>query len=125
MDEAELRDLLRGRLYIELQLFKDRLLRQDKEIIYQSAYEIEICTDIYEVLQEDMEEMRGSALRALLHQESGIIQGIYYEWLVWEDGFYEEFRKYVREKAGIERKIDTEICGEEVKADGHGYDKAA
>lgn len=125
MDEAELRDLLRGRIYIELQLFKDRLLRQDKEIIYQSAYEIEICTDIYEVLQEEMEEMRGSALRALLHQESEIIQGIYHEWLVWEDGFYEEFRKYVREKAGIERKIDTEICGEEVKADGHGYDKAA
>lgn len=125
MDAGKLRDLLRGRLYIELQLFKDRLLQQDKDTIYQRAYEIEICTDIYEVLQEDMEEMGEETLRAFLYQKKGILKGLYREWLTWEDGFYEEFRKYVRGKAGIGRKTDGGMCREEMDAGEEGYDKAA
>ncbi len=125
MDAKELRDLLRGRLYIELQLFKDSLLMQEKDAIYQSAYQIEIYADIYEVLQSDMDEMGKGALRALLYKRSGILEEIYQEWLSWDDGFFEEFRGFVREKAGIAQSGNDGIYGKEEIADGQEHDKAA
>lgn len=123
MGRKELEDLLRGRLYIELQLFKDMLLTQDKDAIYRSACQIEIYADIYEVLQSDMDRMGEDVLRGLLYQETGILRGIYQEWLSWDDGFFECFRRFVMEKAGI--TPDIEICREEGGADGQGFDKAA
>lgn len=125
MDAKELRELLRGRLYIELQLFKDLLLIQDKDAIYQSACQIERYADIYEVLQADMDEMGEEALRALLHQRSGILEEIYQEWLSWDDGFFEEFREFVREKAGILQNRNDGIYRKEGIADGQEHDKAA
>ena len=46
MDENELRDLLSKRLYIELQLFRDSMLRKEKEDIFKSSYEIEIYVNL-------------------------------------------------------------------------------
>lgn len=38
MDESEMRDLLSKRLYLELQLFKDSVLRKEKEDIFKSSF---------------------------------------------------------------------------------------
>ena len=55
MDLKELKDLLLKRLHIELQLFKDSILRQSKEEVYKSSYKIEVFVNSYEILVEDME----------------------------------------------------------------------
>lgn len=49
MDVKELKKLLLDRLYLELQLFKDATLQQEKEEIYKSSYKIETFTNIYDI----------------------------------------------------------------------------
>ena len=40
MDIEGLKELLLNRLYIELQIFKERKMRQEKEEIFKDSYEI-------------------------------------------------------------------------------------
>ena len=49
MDEKELKELLRERLHMELQLFKDSMLLKEKEDIFRASYEIEIYVNLYEI----------------------------------------------------------------------------
>lgn len=50
MDEKELRELLRARLHMELQLFKDFMFQKEKVDIFKSSYRIEIYVNLYEIL---------------------------------------------------------------------------
>ena len=94
MDIKELRDLLSKRLYIELQLFKDSKLRQEKEDIFKSSYEIEIYVNLYEVLLAYLGDLQENAIRGLLNLKFGILEFLYQEWLTREDGFLDELRAY-------------------------------
>ncbi|MEZ3462623.1 MAG: DUF3848 domain-containing protein [Lachnospiraceae bacterium] len=90
MDLKELRDLLLKRLHIELQLFKDSILRQSKEEVYKSSYKIEVFVNSYEILVEDMEGLDEDTVRGLLYQNFGILDFLYQEWLTREDCVFDE-----------------------------------
>ena len=92
MDLKELKDLLLKRLHIELQLFKDSILRQPKEEIYKSSYKIEVFVNSYEILLEDMERLDGDTVRGLLYQNFGILDFLYQEWLTREDCIFDELK---------------------------------
>ncbi len=107
MVEKELRELLRARLHMELQLFKDSMLQQGKEDIFQASYRIEIYVNLYEILLVHKENLQGSMIRELLGLGFGILDHLYQEWLDREDSFYVELKEYAcRELEMIPGKVD-------------------
>ena len=57
MDEKGLRELLLQRLHMELLLFKDSMLRKEKEDIFKDSYKIEVYVDLYEVFVENAADL--------------------------------------------------------------------
>ena len=107
MDDKELRELLRARLHMELQLFKDSMLQQGKEDIFQASYRIEIYVDLYEILLAHVENLQGGMIRELLGLGFGILDHLYQEWMDREDSFYVELKEYAcRELKKIPGKVD-------------------
>lgn len=94
MDVEVLRDLLRKHLYLELQLFKDAMLRQKKEI-YKVSYEIEFYVNAYEIPIEETEYLGEAIVCGLLYNNQGILTFLYQEWLGQEDSSFDELQKYV------------------------------
>ncbi len=77
MDEKELRELLRERLHMELQLFKDSLLRKEKEDIFRDSYKIEIYVNLYEIFAAHADSLTADMIRRLLHLNVGILETVY------------------------------------------------
>lgn len=124
MDDKELRELLQARLHMELQLFKDSMLQQRKEDIFQASYRIEIYVDLYEILLAHVENLQGGMIRELLGLGFGILDHLYQEWMDREDSFYVELKEYAcRELEMIPGKIDP--CAEKEGKDGTEPDQAA
>mgnify|MGYP006865376276 CR=1 FL=1 len=124
MDVKELRGLLADRLYLELQLFKDSKLRQEKEEIFRASYEIEIYVNLFEILLVQIEKLQEDAIRKWLGFPSGILESIYRGWLGVEDRFYEELAAYACGR--LENLMGTEIQEyREEESDGTGFDQAA
>ena len=94
MEEKQLRELLLERLHLEVQLFKDTMLRRNKADIYAGSYKIELYVNLYEILVVETERMQEPLLRKLLYQRTGILDAFYEEWLTKDDSFYTELREY-------------------------------
>ena len=94
MDERELRELLRERLHMELQIFKDSMLQKGKEDIFKASYEIEIYVNLYEIFAVHIDKLQSKIIRRLLNLNFGILESIYQEWLRKEDSFFDELRTY-------------------------------
>ena len=124
MDVKKLRELLSKRLYLELQLFKDAKLMQEKEDIFRSSYEIEIYVHLYEILTAHIDNLQKDVIRKLLNLKSGILESLYQEWLTKEDCFYYELRSYACRELEIVSEMDGTKYGEE-DTDGTGTDQAA
>lgn len=124
MDENELRDLLSKRLYIELQLFKDSMLRKEKGDIFQSSYEIEIYVNLYEIFMMHIGSLDIDTMRRLLNLKLGIMEHLYQEWLSRDDSFFDELREFACDELGVLSGLGNLDCGEE-EADGKRSDKAA
>lgn len=79
MDEKKLRELLRVRLHMELNLFKDSILQKAKEDIYRASYKIEVFVNVYvyEILLEDADVFGTEEVRTLLYWEHGILEALY------------------------------------------------
>lgn len=119
MEEKELRELLQARLHMELQLFKDSMLRKGKEDIFGASYRIEIYVNLYEILLAHAENLQEDTVRELLGTGFGILDHLYQEWLDREDSFYAELEEYacsglealpgkIKPDAGKEEKDETE-----------------
>lgn len=124
MDEKELRELLRERLHMELQIFKDSVLQRGKEDIFRSSYETEIYVNLYEIFAVHTDNLQGDTIRGLLNLRFGILEAVYQGWLGKEDGFFNELKAYAcRELENISETADP-YRGKDDK-DGKGLDKAA
>lgn len=124
MDDKELRELLRARLHMELQLFKDSMLQHGKEDIFKASYRIEIYVNLYEILLVHTENLQGSIIRELLGMGFGILDHLYQEWLDREDSFYVELKEYAcNELEAIPEKLNLD--GEKEEKDGTEPDQAA
>ena len=122
MGEKELRELLLERLHIELNLFKDSMLKKEKGDIYEASFKIEIFVNIYEILMEDVKELGKDGVRSLLYWRYSILESLYQEWLGREDSFYEELRDYVNDEM---RAIAESGKRKEKEDDAEQYDQAA
>ena len=94
MDEKELRELLRERLHMELQIFKDSVLQRGKEDIFRASYETEIYVNLYEIFAVHTDNLQGDTIRGLLNLRVGILEAVYQGWLGKEDGFFDELKAY-------------------------------
>ena len=124
MDVKRLRELLAKRLYLELQLFKDTKLVQEKEDIFRSSYEIVIHVNLYGILTAYADSLQKGAIRRLLNLKSVILGSLYREWLTREDCFYDELRPYACRELEAVSELGGLDCREE-DVDGTGLDKAA
>ncbi len=124
MEEKELRELMRARLHMELQLFKDSMLQKGKEDIFKASYRIEIYVDLYEILLAHVENLQGGMIRELLGLGFGILDHLYQEWMDREDSFYVELKEYAcNELEAIPEKLNLD--GEKEEKDGTEPDQAA
>ena len=114
MEEKELRELLRARLHMELQLFKDSMLQKGKEDIFKASYRIEIYVDLYEIVLAHVENLQSGMIRELLGLGFGILDYLYQEWLDREDSFYAELKEYAcNELEAIPGKVNWDVEQEE------------
>lgn len=124
MDEKELRELLRERLHMELQIFKDSVLQRGKEDIFRASYETEIYVNLYEIFAVHTDNLQGDTIRGLLNLRFGILEAVYQGWLGKEDGFFDELKAYAcRELENISETADP-YSGKDDK-DGKRLDTAA
>ncbi len=124
MDEKELRELLRERLHMELQLFKDSLLRKEKEDIFRDSYKIEIYVNLYEIFAAHTDSLTADMIRRLLHLNVGILETVYQEWLGREDSFFEELRVFACSEIENIAEMGSNDQGKDDE-DGKGLNKAA
>lgn len=124
MDERELRELLRERLHMELQIFKDSMLQKGKEDIFKASYEIEIYVNLYEIFAVHIDKLQSEIIRRLLNLNFGILESIYQEWLNREDGFFEELKVYACSELENISKMGNSERGKD-DGNGKGLDKAA
>ena len=124
MDGKELKKLLLDRLYIELQLFKDGTLQQEKEEIYKSSYKIEAFASIYEILLESVEQLDEGTVRGLLRQRFSILEALYQEWLTRDDCIFDEMEAYVGSELQVIAQAGSHGDRKEAE-DGTGADQAA
>ena len=98
MESINLKRLLRRQAYkritLELERFKERMLKQSPEKIYGAAYEIDSHVCIYEQLVEKIEEFTEAQLRKFIKIPN--VLGLFYdEWLSIEDSRNEELSNAV------------------------------
>lgn len=124
MDKEKLKDLLLQRLYIELQLFKDSMLLQGKDDIFNASYEIEVYVNLYEILAAHIDNLPEDMMRRLLGLNFGILEYIYQEWLKREDSFYEELRACACDELETISELECMDCGKEDE-DGAEFNQAA
>lgn len=124
MDVTELRDLLSKRLYIELQLFKDHKLRQEKDEIFKASYKIEIYVNLYEIFMVHIDNLQEDIIRRLLSLKFGILEYIYQKWLSTEDSFFDELRAYACGELETVSELGSSDYGKE-NEDGSEFDQAA
>lgn len=120
----ELNDLLSKRLHIELQLFKDSILRQTKEEVYPSSHKIEVYVNAYEILMEGMEDLGKDMAHRLLYRKDSILEALYQEWFARKDPVFEGLKTNM--VSGLDAIIKTDASGHgKEKSDGTEPDQAA
>lgn len=124
MDEKDMRNLLSGRLYIELQIFRYSVLQCTKEEIYSKSFKIETFVNMYEILLEDIQNLNEETAYKLLMQNDGILEFLYQEWLAREDSILDELKLHVDEELLKIIQKDEVDSGKEHE-DGECFDKAA
>jgi hypothetical protein len=102
---------LADRLYSEYMDYKDGVLRLSNDEIFSKCYEIDIKTNIYDIISELVEKMNDETIKALLDC-GNILDELYNGWLKRDDNIYSEIKEYLTDevvkisgKANTERKV--------------------
>ena len=123
MRRSSMRKFLKQQAYErisrELSKFKERMLSQSPEKIFESSYEIDSYVCIYEQLVEKVDSFSEVQLRKLLHLPD--VLGLFYdEWLSIEDSRNEELSNAV--DMVVEKELNSNTI---VKALLNGEKKGA
>lgn len=90
MDE-ELRDLFCLKIGLENARFKQKMLKQSAEVLFERAYQIDTMINLYELLMEMSQKMEPEALKTLLVFPN-LLAFLYDRWLKEEDSHIEELQ---------------------------------
>jgi hypothetical protein len=90
---------LSDRLYSEYLDYKDGVLSLSNDEIFSKCYEIDIMTNIYDILNELVEKMSDETIKALLDCEN-ILAELYNGWLKRDDSICSEIKDYLTYEVG-------------------------
>lgn len=92
MEICELEELFRVKIGLEMQRFRKKMLKQEKDVIFDRAYQIDCVIAIYEQLLEMSSGMQAEYLKVLLTFPN-LLQYLYSCWL-------KETHSYMKELQG-------------------------
>jgi len=92
-----MKDHLLDRIYGEYQAYKVSILSLSSAEIFSKCYEIDIMTNIYDILAERVESLSENTVAALLEQKN-VLQWIYERWLKKDDSSYAELENHVMDE---------------------------
>lgn len=90
MDE-ELRELFCLKIGLENARFKQRMLKQSAEVLFERAYQIDTMLNLYELLMEMSQKMELEVLKILLVFPN-LLAFLYDRWIKEEDSHMEELQ---------------------------------
>lgn len=90
MDE-ELRELFCLKIGLENARFKQRMLKQSAEVLFERAYQIDTMLNLYELLMEMSQKMELEVLKTLLVFPN-LLAFLYDRWIKEEDSYMEELQ---------------------------------
>lgn len=89
-----MKDHLLDRIYGEYQAYKVSILSLSNAEIFSKCYEIDIMTNLYDILAERVERLSEDTVQALLKHKN-ILAGLYERWLKKDDTNYAELENHV------------------------------
>lgn len=98
MDE-ELRELFCLKIGLENARFKQRMLKQSAEVLFERAYQINTMLDLYELLTEMSQKMELEVLKTLLVFPN-LLAFLYERWIKEEDSHMEELQSSIEKNVG-------------------------
>ena len=114
MDE-ELRELCCLKIGLENARFKQRMLKQSAEVLFERAYQIDTMLNLYELLMEMSQKMEAEVLRTLLVFPN-LLAFLYERWIKEEDSHMEELQSSLEKNVGElqekYQKVKKEEMGE-------------
>lgn len=116
--EEELRELFCIKIGLENARFKERMLKQSAEVLFERAYQIDTMINLYELLMEMSQKMEPDVLKILLVFPN-LLAFLYDRWLKEEDSHIEELQDALEKNVGeLQEKYQKvkEVEQEEVAA---------
>lgn len=114
MDE-ELRELFCLKIGLENARFKQRMLKQSAEVLFERAYQINTMLNLYELLTEMSQKMELEVLKTLLVFPN-LLAFLYERWIKEEDSHMEELQSSLEKNVGElqekYQKVKKEEMGE-------------
>ena len=114
--EEELRELFCIKIGLENARFKERMLKQSAEVLFERAYQIDTMINLYELLMEMSQKMEPDVLKILLVFPN-LLAFLYDRWLKVKDSHIEELQDALEKNVGkLQEKYQkvTEVEQEEV-----------
>jgi len=116
--EEELRELFCIKIGLENARFKERMLKQSAEVLFERAYQIDTMINLYELLMEMSQKMEPDVLKILLVFPN-LLAFLYDRWLKEKDSHIEELQDALEKNVGeLQEKYQKvkEVEQEEVAA---------
>ena len=113
MDE-ELRELFCLKIGLENARFKQRMLKQSAEVLFERAYQINTMLDLYELLTEMSQKMELEVLKTLLVFPN-LLAFLYERWIKEEDSHMEELQSSLEKNVGELQEKYQKVKKEEME----------
>ena len=97
--EEELRELFCIKIGLENARFKERMLKQSAEVLFERAYQIDTMINLYELLMEMSQKMEPGVLKILLVFPN-LLAFLYDRWLKVKDSHIEELQDALEKNVG-------------------------
>ena len=97
--EEELRELFCIKIGLENARFKERMLKQSAEVLFERAYQIDTMINLYELLMEMSQKMDPDVLKILLVFPN-LLAFLYDRWLKVKDSHIEELQDALEKNVG-------------------------
>lgn len=97
--EEELRELFCIKIGLENARFKERMLKQSAEGLFERAYQIDTMINLYELLMEMSQKMEPDVLKILLVFPN-LLAFLYNRWLKVKDSHIEELQDALEKNVG-------------------------
>ena len=107
-----IRDIFKIKLCREFLQFKESMLGQDREELFNSCYRIDVYRNFYEIILALTVSLPEEQLK-VLYDKSDILGELYRGWVKEEDSYFREMQQYVDNMI-----LQIEMQGKDGETDG-------